>query len=89
MRARRTDRLAHAYAQAPPAVRRAFDKQVRLLIEHGHRYPSLDAHPWPAHGPDAMQARVNKAWRFFYYIDGDTYVIYHVQPHPKSSQRGR
>lgn len=52
MRVHRTARLERAYAEAPPAVRRAFDKQLRLLLDHGPRYPSLRAHPWPAHGPE-------------------------------------
>jgi hypothetical protein len=70
-------------------VQRAFDKQLRVLLEQGYRYRSLDAHPWPAHSPDAWQARVNDAWRFYYFMDGDTYVIYQLQKHPKSPQRGR
>jgi hypothetical protein len=28
-------------------------------------------------------------WKITYYIDGSTYVIYHLQKHPKSTQRGR
>ena len=89
MRVLRTDHFTRAYKAAPERVRCAFDKQLRLLLEHGHRYPSLQVHPWPAHGPDAMQARVNQAWRFYYRTEGDTYVIYWLQAHPKSPQRGR
>ena len=29
------------------------------------------------------QARVNKDWRFYFTIDGDTYYIQDVVPHPK------
>ena len=89
MRFRRTDQFTHAYDKAPEAVRRAFDNKLRLLVEHGHRYLSLRTHPWPADGPDAQQCYVNKHWRFYYYLDGDTYVIYNLRPHPKSTQRGR
>lgn len=89
MRARRTDQFERAYAEAPERVRRDFDKQFRLLLAHGHRYPSLRVHPWPADGPDAVQAYVNKQWRFYYFVDGDTYVIYRIQSHPKTTQRGR
>ena len=89
MRARRTDQFTRAYADAPAAVQHAFDKQVRLLIDHGPRYPSLRTHPWPADGPDAIQAYVNIHWRFYYYVEGDTYVIYNLKKHPKSSQRGQ
>lgn len=54
-----------SYAEAPARVRRDFDKQLRLLLEQGHRYPSLRIHPWPADGPDAQQAYVNIHWRFY------------------------
>jgi len=89
MRHRFSGHFEEAYADAPLEVRRAFEKQLRLLLEHGPSYPSLDVHPWPAHGPDARQARVNRAWRFYYRLAGDTYVIYWLQAHPKSTQRGR
>ena len=89
MRARRTDHFTRAYDAAPERVRREVDKQIRLLIDHGHRYPSLRIHPWPADGPDAVQGYVNIQWRFYYYVEGDTYVIYNLKPHPKTGQRGR
>jgi hypothetical protein len=89
MRHRFVGNFERQYADAPSAVQRAFDKQLRVLLEQGYRYRSLDAHPWPAHSPDAWQARVNDAWRFYYFMDGDTYVIYQLQKHPKSPQRGR
>ena len=89
MRARRTDHFTRAYDAAPERVRRDVDKQIRFLIDQGHRYPSLRIHPWPADGPDAQQAYVNIHWWFYYYVDGDTYVIYNLKPHPKTSQRGR
>ena len=90
MKARRTEEVDREYRATTEAVRRAFDKQARLLIEQGPDYHSLRVHPWPADGPDAMQAYVNKRARFYYYIDGDTYVIYRLRStHPKSTQRGR
>jgi plasmid maintenance system killer protein len=32
---------------------------------------------------DRWQARVNRDWRFYFNIVGDTYVIRDVVPHPK------
>ena len=90
MRVRRTADFDRDYAAAAPAVQRAFDKQLRFFIEQGPRYPSLQAHPWPPDGPDAMQARVTKRARFYYRLNGDTYEIYRLrEEHPKSSKRGR
>ena len=88
MRHRFLPDFERAYADAPEAVRRAFDRKLTLLLENW-RHPSLQAHPWPADGPDAMQARVNLSWRFYYFLDGDTFVIYRLRAHPKSARRGR
>jgi len=84
-----TPRFERDFAKAPLQVQRAFYKQIETLLEQGPAYPSLDVHPWPAHGRDAKQARVNRAWRFYYYQSGDKYVVYGIQDHPKSTQRGR
>ena len=32
---------------------------------------------------DRWQGRVNKAWRFYFAIEDDTYVILDIIPHPK------
>ena len=42
MQISRTNRLLKSYADAPPAVQRAFDKQIRLLMEN-LQHPSLRA----------------------------------------------
>ena len=89
MRVEFSTRFERDFAKAPAVVQRAFRKQLGCLLEQGPAYPSLDVHPWPAHGPDTKQARVNRAWRFYYYQSRDKYVVYGIQDHPKSTQRGR
>jgi len=70
-----------SYVAAPAAVRKAFDKQVRLLVENLH-HPSLHAKKYDE-SEDLWQARVNRSWRFYFNIVGDTYVIRDIIPHPK------
>ena len=48
-----------SYAAAPAAVRQAFDKQVRLLVENLH-HPSLHAKKYDE-SDDLWQARVNRS----------------------------
>ena len=74
-------RFLENYKEAPEAVRRAFDKRVRLL-ENNLRHPSLHAKKYDE-AQDIWQARVNKSWRFYFAIKADTYVILTLQPHPK------
>jgi hypothetical protein len=45
-------------------------------------HPSLRAKKY-SEGEDKWQARVNKSWRFYFKIVGDTYLIEDITPHPK------
>ncbi len=62
-------------------MRKAFDKQASLLIENLH-HPSLRAKKYDE-TKDIWQARVNRAWRFYFTIRDDTYIITRLIPHPK------
>jgi hypothetical protein len=74
-------RAAKALEDAPAAVRKAFFKQVRLL-ERDLRHPSLHAKKYDE-ALDRWQARVNRDWRFYFNIVGDTYVVRDIIKHPK------
>lgn len=67
--------------QAPADVRRAFFKQIKLLGQN-LRHPSLHAKKYDE-SRGRWQARVNRNWRFYFTIKGDTYYIQDVMPHPK------
>jgi mRNA-degrading endonuclease RelE of RelBE toxin-antitoxin system len=76
-----SDRAIEALKDAPAAVQRAFYKQLRFL-ESNLQYPSLHAKKYDE-AMDLWQARVNRDWRFYFTIAGDTYRIEDVIPHPK------
>jgi len=76
-----TPTAVRSYLAAPPAVQKAFDKQVNLLVQN-LRHPSLQAKKYNE-AADIWQARVNRNWRFYFSIVGDTYVIRDIIPHPK------
>jgi mRNA interferase RelE/StbE len=81
MRRLLTPALVRDYAGAPVSVKKAFDKQLGLLIENLH-HPSLRAKKYDETN-DIWQARVNRAWRFYFTIRDDTYIITRLIPHPK------
>jgi hypothetical protein len=68
------------YTEAPPAVQKAFDKQMKLLVENLHH--SLRAKKYNE-ARNIWQARVNRGWRFYFLITGDTYLILNIIRHPK------
>ena len=69
------------YDDAPPQVRKAFDKQAKLLLQN-LRHPSLQAKKYDE-ARDLWQARVTRDWRFYFTIEGDTYHVHTIIPHPK------
>lgn len=76
-----SDRAIEALQDAPRNVQRAFNKQLRLLVNN-LLHPSLHAKKYDE-AKDRWQARVNKNWRFYFTIRDDTYCIEDVIPHPK------
>ena len=76
-----SDRALASLRNVPPAVRKAFHKQLTFLEQNLH-HPSLHAKKYDE-GQDLWQARVNRSWRFYFLIQDDTYLITHLIPHPK------
>jgi hypothetical protein len=76
-----TERFLKSYGNAPPAVQKAFNKQAKLLVANLN-HPSLHAKKYDE-SSDLWQARVNRDWRFYFLIAGDTYLITDIIPHPK------
>jgi len=81
MVARFAEKAANDYAVAPAAVRKAFKKQLGLLLTN-LRHPSLHAKKY-SEAQDIWQARINRSWRFYFIIQGDSYEIITVIPHHK------
>ena len=81
MRVVLSDRAIEALKDTPLKVRLAFNKQLRFLVDN-LQHPSLHAKKYDE-SKDLWQARVNKAWRFYFTIADDTYRIEDVIPHPK------
>ena len=76
-----SDRTVESLKDAPRAVQRAFDKQLRFLVNNLH-HPSLRTKKFDETN-DVWQARVNRDWRFYFTIHDDTYLIEKIIPHPK------
>jgi len=75
------DRALTSLRKAPPAVRKAFHKQI-ILLERTLFHPSLHTKKYDE-ANDLWQAPVNRSWRFYFLIRADKYIITDVVPHPK------
>lgn len=74
-------RFLRSLEEAPPAVQKAFYKQLDFLFEDP-RHPSLRAKKYDD-GKGLWQARVNRDWRFYFTIEHDTYQLHEIMAHPK------
>jgi mRNA interferase RelE/StbE len=81
MRLHYTERFRRSYESAPPSVQRAFDRRAAFLVQD-LRHPSLRAKKYDE-ANDIWQARVNDAWRFYFRIEEDAYLLLDIIPHPK------
>jgi len=75
------ERAMRDYRSASSEVQRALDKQLRLLAQNLN-HPSIHAEKYDE-TRGIWQGRVNRSWRFYFSIDGDTYIILAVIAHPK------
>ena len=82
MKWQHSDRSKEDYDGLQPNIRKAFDKQVALLAGN-LQHPSLYAKKYDE-SQDLRQARINQAWRFYFLIEDDTYIIVRIIPHPKN-----
>ena len=76
-----TERFLKSYLEAPVEIQNRCDKQLALLTEN-LRHPSLRAKKYDQ-ARDIWQGRVNAGWRFYFTIQGDTYYLLDIIPHPK------
>jgi mRNA interferase RelE/StbE len=81
MRLHYTERFRRSYESAPPSVQRAFDRRAAFLVQD-LRHPSLRAKKYDE-ANDIWQARVNDAWRFYFRIEDDAYLLLDIIPRPK------
>ena len=76
-----TARALRDYRALRPPLQRTADKQLGLLLK-SLRHPSLNAKKYDR-ANDVWQARVSRSHRFYFRIEGDTYVILAIISHPK------
>ena len=79
MRISTTRHFDRAYAKAPADIQRAFLKQDGFLLAD-LQHPSLRAKKYDE---TRWQARVTRDWRFYFHIEGDTYLLLDLMRHPK------
>jgi mRNA-degrading endonuclease RelE of RelBE toxin-antitoxin system len=81
VRAAFSHRFIRQYAALSEERKAKFDKQLDFLLTN-LRHPSLRAKKYDE-ARDIWQARLDENYRFYFRIEGDTYRLLSVIPHPK------
>ena len=81
MNIRFTESARKDYQSLPETIKVRARKQLDLLLTD-LRHPSIRTKKYDESN-DIWQGRVNRSYRFYFQIDGDTYTILSIIPHPK------
>ncbi len=81
MKAAFSRRFIRQYADLSAERKAKFDKQLGFLLAN-LRHPSLRAKKYDE-AQDIWQARLDENYRFYFRIEGDTYRLLSIIPHPK------
>jgi mRNA-degrading endonuclease RelE of RelBE toxin-antitoxin system len=76
-----TLRFQNQYQKLSQEHKAKFDKQLTFLLSN-LRHPSLRAKKYDE-ANDIWQARVDDHYRFYFRIEGNTYLLLSIIPHPK------
>ena len=67
------------YFALPETIRKKVDKQIQHLLQN-LRHPSLRAKKYGGTN-DVWQARIDRKYRFYFKIEGDTYLLLTITMH--------
>lgn len=70
-----------ALTRCNPEIKKKLYKQVGYLSQN-LRHPSLHAKKYDE-TKGVWQARVDRGYRFYFFIEKDTYVLLDIRAHPK------
>ena len=81
MKIRLTDKAVKQYQKLPKVLQVKADKQFDYLRED-FRHPSLNAKKYQG-SENLWQGRIDKGYRFYFYIIEPDYIIVSIINHPK------
>lgn len=76
-----TDKALHQYRTLSPTLKKKVDKQFEYLLTD-FRHPSLHAKKYQGLN-DVWQGRIDRNWRFYFFIIEPNYIVVSIISHPK------
>ena len=81
MKIRFSPKFESSFRRLPKEIKDKFYKRAGFLRQD-LKHPSLRAKKYDE-TRDIWQARVDKSYRFYFLISGDTYILLDIKAHPK------
>ncbi|MFZ2555578.1 MAG: hypothetical protein WAZ27_04695 [Minisyncoccia bacterium] len=81
MQLRLSEGAKQEYESLSVPLRKVSQKQFTFLATN-IRHPSLRAKKYDE-STGLWQARINKSWRFYFFLARDVYLIVNIRKHPK------
>lgn len=81
MKIRLSEKAIKQYLSLPKTIQKKADKQFAYLLEN-HQHPSLNIKKYQGF-EDLWQGRIDKGYRFYFYIIDPDYIIISIIKHPK------
>ncbi len=81
MRVKLSETALKQYLNLSPILQKKTDKQFEYLFSN-FRHPSLHTKKYKGNN-DLWQARINKNWRFYFFVVTPHYIIISIIKHPK------
>jgi mRNA-degrading endonuclease RelE of RelBE toxin-antitoxin system len=81
MKALYSAHFKESFKALPIEIKKKFKKQIKFLMRN-LRHPSLKSKKYDEKR-GIWQARVDRNYRFYFLIKGDTYILLEVKSHPK------
>ena len=79
MKIRQEKQFRRDFEALSPAIQKRAKKQLALFLQNP-RHPSLQTEKVKGHR-DLWKGRITQSYRFFFRIEGDTYILLNVGPH--------
>ena len=79
MKIRQEEQFKKDFAALPRQIQRRAKNKLILFLQNP-RHPSLQTKKMEGH-KNLWEGRVTKGYRFFFRIEGDTYVLLNIGPH--------
>ncbi len=77
-----TEKAQRQFLALPPEMKKKTRKQFSYLLQD-YRHPSLNAKKYHEASNELWQARIDRGYRFYFFVQNPQYIVVSIINHPK------